>query len=108
MMGEGPIKIVDLEKDRFAFDFERPEIVFFVRVIGVTEVVERGDRLDNPVDGVLAEGGYAQSDDGTAANQMLTQIIVEGTNPLGLLGHGISPCMKRWAAPRAAAEQPEL
>ena len=60
MVGEGPIKIVDLEKDRFAFDFERPEVVFFVRVVGVAEVIEHGDRLDNPVDSFLAEGCNAQ------------------------------------------------
>ena len=86
MMGEGPIKIVDLEKDRFAFDFERPEIVFFVRVIGVAEVIEHGDRLDNSVDSFLAEGGDARSDDGSAANQMVAQVVVERTNPVGLTG----------------------
>ena len=83
-MGEGPIKIVDLEKDRFAFDFERPEVVFFVRVIGVTEVIERGDRLDNSVGSFLAEGCNARRDDGSAANQMVAQVVVKVANPLGL------------------------
>jgi hypothetical protein len=71
MVGEGPIVIVDLEKDRFAFDFERPEIVLFVRVVDVAEVVERGDRLDNSLDGVLAEGCNARRDDGATANQIV-------------------------------------
>ena len=65
MVGEGAIVKVDLEKDLFAFGFEHPEIVFFVRVVGVAEVVERGDRLDNPVDSFLAEGCNARSDDGS-------------------------------------------
>ena len=43
MVGEGAIVIVDLEKDRFVFDFERPEVVFLVRVVGVTEIVEHGE-----------------------------------------------------------------
>jgi hypothetical protein len=33
MVDEGPIVIIDLEKDRFAFNLERPEIVLFVRVV---------------------------------------------------------------------------
>jgi hypothetical protein len=61
----------------------------------VTEIVERGDRLDNSLDSFLAEGGDAWRDDGAATNQMLAQVVVERTNPLGLVGHGISPCMKR-------------
>ena len=68
---------------RFAFDFERPEVVLFIRVVDVAEVVEHGDRLDNSVDSFLAEGCNAQSDDGAAANQMLAQIIVERANPVG-------------------------
>ena len=28
-------------------------------------------------------------------DQMLAQVVVERTNPLGLVGHGISPGMKR-------------
>ena len=50
MVGEGAIVIIDLEEDRFALCFERPEIVFFIRIIGVAEVVEHRDCLDDPVD----------------------------------------------------------
>ena len=82
-MGEGAIKIIDLEKDRFAFDLERPEVVLFVRVIGVTEVIERGDRLDNSVDSFLAEGCNARSDDGAAANQMVAQVVVKRRESVG-------------------------
>ena len=35
MVSEGPIVIIDLEKDRFTFSLERSEIVFFIRIIGV-------------------------------------------------------------------------
>ena len=59
--------------------------MFFVRIVGVTEVVEHCDRLDDSVDGFLAEGGDPRGDDGAAANQILPQVVVEGANPLGLV-----------------------
>ena len=31
--------------------------MLFVRVVGLTEIVEHGDRLDDPGDGGLAQGG---------------------------------------------------
>jgi hypothetical protein len=39
------IVIVDLEKDVVAVDFERAKVVLFVRIVGVAEIVEHGDRL---------------------------------------------------------------
>jgi hypothetical protein len=35
------IKIIDLEKDRVAFGFERAKVVLLVRVVGMTKVVEK-------------------------------------------------------------------
>jgi ABC-type uncharacterized transport system substrate-binding protein len=60
MVGEGPIKIIDLEKDRFAFDFERPKVVFFVRVICAAEIVEHRDRLDDAGDIERAIAAFAR------------------------------------------------
>ena len=84
MVGEGSIKIIDLEKDRFPLGYERSEVMFSVRVVGVTEGIIHSDCFDDPVDGFPAKGGYAGGDDGAAADQMLPQVVVEGANPIGL------------------------
>jgi hypothetical protein len=44
---QAAIKIIDLEKDRVAFSLERPKVMLFVRVVGMTKVVEYGDSLDD-------------------------------------------------------------
>jgi hypothetical protein len=49
MVGESPVEIIDLEKDRDAIDVERSEVVLFVWVVGLAEVVEDRDGLDDPV-----------------------------------------------------------
>ena len=51
------IEIIDLEKDRLAIDLERPKVVFFIWIVGVTEIVVQGDGLDNAGDGFSSEGG---------------------------------------------------
>jgi hypothetical protein len=47
--GEGFVVIIDLEKDHDAIDVEPSEVVLLVRVIGLAEVIEDRDRLDDPV-----------------------------------------------------------
>ena len=89
MVGEGSIKIIDLEKDRFSLGLERPEVMFSVRVVGVTEVIIDGDCFDDPVERISAKGSDPGGDDGAAAEQMLPEVVVEGPNPVGLSGgHG--------------------
>jgi hypothetical protein len=44
------IEIVDLKKDRVTVGVERAKVMFLVWVIGVTEIIERRDSLDDPVD----------------------------------------------------------
>src|ERR1039457_6438564 len=39
MISEAPIEIIDFEKDRFPFGFERSEVMFFVRIVGMAEIV---------------------------------------------------------------------
>ena len=68
MVGEGAVEIVDFEENCFAVSFERPEIVFFVRIIGVTEVVEHRHCLNDPVDSLWPKGGDARRNDGSATN----------------------------------------
>ena len=89
--GQGLVVIIDLEKDRFPLGLERSEVMFSVRVVGVTEGIIHSDCLDDPVEGFSAKGGDAGGDDGAAADQMLPQVVVEGANPVGLSGrHGDS------------------
>ena len=39
MVGQVVVEVIDLEKDRMALRFERPEVMFCVRVVGVTKIV---------------------------------------------------------------------
>jgi len=88
MVGEGSIKIIDLEKDSFPLGLERSEVMFSVRVLAVTEAIILSDCLNDPVDGFSAKGRDPGGDDG-AADQMLPQVVVEGADPVGLSGrHG--------------------
>src|ERR1017187_1313064 len=43
MISEASIVVVDLEKDRFPFGFERSEVVFFVWIVSVAEIVVHSD-----------------------------------------------------------------
>jgi len=46
---------INLEKDFVAIGFERTEVVFFVRIVGVAEIVVDGDRLDDARDSLGAK-----------------------------------------------------
>jgi hypothetical protein len=54
-------------------------------IVGVTKVVERGDRLNDAFNGFRAKGGNSRCYDGKAADEMLTQFIVERAN---------APCLR--------------
>ena len=64
MADDRAIVIVDLEKDRLLFGLERPKVMFFVRIVGVAEVIKHRDRLKEAVNGGLTESGDARGDDG--------------------------------------------
>jgi hypothetical protein len=51
------IEIIDLEKYFVAIGFERAEIVLFVWVVGVAEIVVNGDCFDDTRHGFGAQGG---------------------------------------------------
>ena len=72
--------IVDFEKDPLTVGLERSKVVLFVGVVGMTEVVEHRDGLDDAVDGDLAERRNARRHDGNAAGKALTQFVIEGAN----------------------------
>src|ERR1700730_3096629 len=67
-----------------AVGIERTEVVFFVRVVGVAEIVVHCDGLDDALDGFLPERSNARCDDCEAAKQMLAELVVERTDLAGL------------------------
>ena len=46
------IEIIDLEHDHLTFGFERPKVVFLMRIVRMAKIIEDGDRLDDPLDGL--------------------------------------------------------
>jgi hypothetical protein len=85
------VKVVDLEEDRVAVSLERAKIVLFMGVVGVAEVVEHGDGLDDTLDRLLAEGGDAWRHDGDATAKVLPQLVIESANALSSGIHVDSP-----------------
>ena len=71
------VEVIDLEKDRLPPDLERPKIMLFVWVVGVAKIVIHRDGFDDALDSLLAKRSNAGRDDGEAAEQVLTQLIVE-------------------------------
>ena len=69
MARDGLVEVIDLEKDPVAVDFEWPKVVFLIRVVRVAKVVEHRDRLDDPFDGLWAEGCHAHSQEADIALQ---------------------------------------
>ena len=49
------VVIIDLEKDRLSVGLERPKIMFFVWVIGVTKIVIHRDGFDDALNSLLAK-----------------------------------------------------
>lgn len=91
MTRERLVVVIDLKKDLIAACIERTEVMFFMRVVGVAEIVLHRYGLDNPFDSFLAEGSDAGCNDCEAAKQMLAKLVVERTNLFGFGGHdGIS------------------
>ena len=93
MIPQGFVVVVDLEEYPMTVGIERAEVMFFMRVVGMTEIVVHSDRFDDALDGFLAERRDAGCDDCEAAMEMLAKLVVERTNLVGLGGHdGISFC----------------
>ena len=70
-----------LEEDSAPVGIGRAEVVFLVRVVGVTKIVVDLDRLDDPRYCLLAERRHAGRYDCQAADQSLTQFVVAGLAP---------------------------
>jgi len=76
------VEVVNLEKDFDMVEFKRPEVVFAVRVVGVTKVVKYRDRLHQAVNGFGAQRGNAWGHNGFAAAKMLPKFIVKRANAI--------------------------
>jgi hypothetical protein len=48
VVGQGFVEIIDLKKDHLAVGFERSEVVFAIRIVGLAKVVVDGNGLDDP------------------------------------------------------------
>jgi hypothetical protein len=57
VVGEALVEVVNLEEHPMAIGVERAKVVLFVRVVGVTKVIEHGDGLDDPGDRFGAKSG---------------------------------------------------
>jgi hypothetical protein len=67
---------------------ELAEVMFFMWVVGVTEIVEHSDRLHNALDSLLAKRSNAWRDYGHTAGEVLTQTVIERAYAFGPGIHG--------------------
>jgi len=92
VVGEVAAEVIDLEEDRLAFGLKRSKVMFFMRVVGVTKVVEHRDRFDDAFDGFWSECRKSWCHHGQAASQFPSQVVVERANALRVRVHGLSHC----------------
>jgi hypothetical protein len=83
MHGQRGIKIIDLEKYLVAIGFERAEIVLFVWVVGVAEIVVNGNCFDDAGHCFGAQGGDTGRNKGRTGAEVLAQFVIERTNGFG-------------------------
>jgi hypothetical protein len=67
MLRPAAIVVINLEKDCLSLRLECTEVVFFMGIVGATEIVVDGDCLGNAADGVWAEGGDPRRNDDEAS-----------------------------------------
>ena len=89
MQSQCGIVIIDLEKDRVALGFERAKVMFCVWVAGVAKVVVDFDRLDDARDDFGSERSDAYRHDRMALAEILSQLVVESSNAVGLCGFNL-------------------
>ena len=96
---EAFVEVINLEKEFVPVDFEYAEIVLFVWVIGVAEIIVHGDGFNDASDGFGAEGGDTGCDQGRTDGEVLAQFVVERANGFKLRSSLLSPdCLRRRAA----------
>src|SRR5689334_4767398 len=90
MEGEGFVVVFYFEHDGDTVEIKDTEVVFLVRVVGVTKVIEHGDGFDQAFDSFGSECGDPGCDDGSAAQEVLSQFVVKRARAfrVRLRGHG--------------------
>jgi hypothetical protein len=71
------IEIIDLEKYRVAAGFKRAKVMFFVRVVGVAEIVVDRDSLDDARHGFGSECGNTGRNKGRTGAEVLAKFVIE-------------------------------
>src|SRR6476619_1369603 len=74
-------------KDPVAVRIERAKVVLFVRIVGVTKVIEHCDGLDDAGDDFGAERGDAGGHHCNPPGKILTQVIVQRAAARSLAVH---------------------
>ncbi len=83
------VEIIDLEKYRAAIDLERAKVMLFVWIVGMAKVVIDFDGPDDARDCFGAERSNAYRHDRMAMTEILSQLVVESSNAVGLRGSGL-------------------
>ena len=78
MAGKRLIVVVDLKEYHMAVGFECAEVMLFVWIVGVAEIVIDGDGLDDARNGFGTEGRDASSHHCRTLLEVLTQRVVRG------------------------------
>jgi hypothetical protein len=74
MVGQGLVEIIE---DHLAIDFQRAEIVLFIRIVGVTKTIVDRDSLDDSGNRFGPKSGDACSDDSMAIGEVAAQFIIK-------------------------------
>ena len=72
MIAQVLVVVIDLEKDCSPLGFECAKVVFFVWIVGVTEVIKDGYCLNDAFDCLLAECSDTGCHNCKSAEQVLT------------------------------------
>jgi hypothetical protein len=91
MEGKGFVVVIDFEHHRDAVEIKDTEVVFLVRIVGVTEVIVDGEGQKQTIYRFRSEFGDAAGNDGSAAEKVFPQFVVERTRAfrVRLHGHGL-------------------
>ena len=78
--GERLIVVVNFEKDCVAVSREGTEVMLFIWIVGVTEIVIEGDGLNDTRDRFDTKGSDPRRHDHRAMREVLTQRVIQPAN----------------------------
>ena len=83
------VEIIDLENYCLAINLERAKVMFFMWIVGMAKVVIDFDGLDDARDCFGAERSGGPGHDRMTLAEILSQLVVERANAVGLSGFGL-------------------